>query len=357
MIERLKESSLRCQELETEMSSSRALSDPAYLAGIMKEYSALAPLARLCRKWEDAEKSIEEANSILESTSDPELEELARAEILEANQKIEEFEKELKILLLPRDPNDGKNVIVEIRAGIGGEEAALFCGDLYRMYAMYAQSHGFTCEILESNETELGGFKEIVFSLEGKDAWQSFKYESGVHRVQRIPKTEAQGRIQTSSVSVVVLPEADEVDVTIDPQDLVIDTHRASGAGGQHINKTDSAIRILHKPTGIVVECQDERSQLKNKEKAMKVLRTKILELENAKKNQAISDTRRSVIGTGDRSEKIRTYNYPQSRLSDHRIALTVHNLDEIMNGRIDAVIEALREAEQKKLMESTDGK
>lgn len=334
------------------MSSPKALSDPSVLSGIMKEYSSVAPLNRLYQAWEKAEKKQRDALDILNDGADEELASMARDEIDEANVELLKLENELKILLLPKDPNDGKNVIVEIRAGIGGEEAALFCGDLYRMYSMFAQSRGFSCEILSFNETELGGYKEISFSMEGSLVWQTMKYESGVHRVQRIPKTETQGRIQTSSCSVVVLPEADEIDVTIDPQDLLIDTHRASGAGGQHINKTDSAIRILHKPTGIVVECQDERSQLKNKDKAMKVLRSKILELETAKKNESISSARRSVIGTGDRSEKIRTYNYPQNRLSDHRISLTLHNLDEIMNGKLDVLVDALRQAEQEKLLE-----
>ncbi|MBQ3866050.1 MAG: peptide chain release factor 1 [Clostridia bacterium] len=355
MIERIESAAARCRELEKEMARDDVATDPARFSTIMKEYNALLPLDALFKAMDRAEKDLTEAREILSSESDPEMLSLARAEEEDARIRLAEAEERSRVLLLPRDPNDEKNVIVEIRAGTGGEEAALFCGDLYRMYAMFAQSRGWKCEILDANETELGGFKEISFSVEGENVWSDLKYESGVHRVQRVPKTDSQGRIQTSSVSVVVLPEAEEVDVVIDPQDLVIDTHRASGAGGQHINKTDSAIRILHKPTGIVVECQDERSQLKNKDKAMKVLRTKILELENAKKNDALTEKRRLSIGTGDRSEKIRTYNFPQSRVSDHRIGLTLHSLDAVMNGKLDEIVSALRAAEQKKLLEGGD--
>ena len=249
---------------------------------------------------------------------------------------------ELKILLLPKDPNDDKNVIVEIRGGAGGEESALFAGVLYRMYSMYAESKGFKTETLYSNPTELGGFKEVSFMIKGEGAYSRFKFESGVHRVQRVPETENQGRIHTSTTTVAVLPEAEEVDIEINPADLQIDTFRSSGAGGQHINKTESAIRITHLPTGTVVECQDERSQHKNKDKAMRILRSRILEAEREKQQSSIADERKSQVGSGDRSERIRTYNYPQKRLSDHRIGLTIYKLEQILNGDLDEVIDAL---------------
>lgn len=352
MIDKLNSAVARYQALEEEMAKPEVLSDAAKLSDVMKEYKALSPLVSVYHRYRDAEKREIEAKEILEGENDPDLTALAQEEIRQAEAEMEDLLTELKILLLPKDPNDEKNVIMEIRAGTGGEEAALFSGVLYRMYSMFAQSRGWKCEVIDSNETELGGYKEISFSIEGDAVWSNLKYESGVHRVQRVPETESQGRIQTSTVTVAVLPEAEEIDVVIDPQDLEIDTHRASGAGGQHINKTDSAIRILHKPTGIVVECQDERSQLKNKDKAMKVLRAKLKQLETDKQNEAISSARKSQIGTGDRSERIRTYNYPQGRVSDHRIGLTMHTLDAVLNGRLDDLIEALRTAEQMEKLE-----
>ena len=273
---------------------------------------------------------------------EPEMKELAEEELKNAKNELERITDELKILLLPRDENDDRNVIVEIRAGTGGEEAALFAHSLYRMYSMYAESKGFKIEILNINETELGGVKEISFMVEGDGAYSRFKFESGVHRVQRVPETETQGRIHTSAVTVAVLPEAEDVEVEINPADLEIDTYRSGGAGGQHVNKTDSAIRITHKPTGVVVECQDERSQFKNRDKAMKMLKTKLLDMEREKQQNAIASERRSQVGSGDRSERIRTYNYPQGRLTDHRINLTLYSLEYILDGDLDDVIDAL---------------
>ena len=271
---------------------------------------------------------------------------MVQQEYEEAGENMEKAEQELKVLLLPKDPNDDRNVIVEIRGGAGGEEAALFAGTLFRMYSMYAETKGWKPEILSSNPTELGGFKEVSFMIEGEGAYSRFKFESGVHRVQRVPETESQGRIHTSTVTVAVLPEAQEVDVEINPADLQIDTYRSGGAGGQHVNKTESAIRITHIPTGTVVECQDERSQYKNKDRAMKILRSRILEAEQEKQNAEIAGARRLQVGTGDRSERIRTYNYPQGRVSDHRIGLTLYRLEAILNGDLDELIDALITAE-----------
>ena len=270
------------------------------------------------------------------------MKELAEEELKEAKEKIALCSDELKILLLPKDPNDEKNVIVEIRGGAGGEEAALFAGTLYRMYTMYAESKRWSIEVINANETELGGFKEIVFMIEGTGAYSRLKYESGVHRVQRVPDTETQGRIHTSTVTVAVLPEAEDVELEINPADLKIDTFRSSGAGGQHINKTSSAIRVTHIPTGTVVECQDERSQYKNKDKALKILRSRLLDKAQREHDEAIASDRRSQVGTGDRSERIRTYNYPQGRVTDHRIGLTLYKLEQILNGDLDEVVDAL---------------
>ena len=277
-----------------------------------------------------------------EAGLDKELKDLAEEEMLECKQKSEELWEELKILLLPKDPNDDKNVIVEIRGGAGGEEAALFAGVLMRMYTMYAESKRWKVEMLGGNETELGGFKEVSFMIEGEGAYSRLKYESGVHRVQRVPETEAQGRIQTSTATVAVLPEAEEVEFEINPADLQIDTYRSGGAGGQHVNKTESAIRITHLPTGVVVECQDERSQHKNKEKALKILRSRLYDAMMQEQNDAIANDRKAQVGTGDRSERIRTYNYPQGRMTDHRIGLTLYKLDAILNGDLDELIDAI---------------
>lgn len=355
MIDKLKKTEERYLEIESILSLPEVIENPEKSRLLMKDYKTLSPIVEAYRSLCKAKEQGEEAREILSEKPDPEMAELASLELEEAKEKEAELLEKIKILLLPKDPNDDKNVIVEIRAGAGGEEAALFSAVLYRMYSMYAQNCGWKTELIDANETELGGFKEISFMIEGEGAYSKLKFESGVHRVQRVPETESQGRIQTSTVTVAVLPEAEEVEVTINPQDLEIDTHRASGAGGQHVNKTDSAIRILHKPTGIVVECQDERSQLKNREKAMKVLRSKIHKLELEKQNAEISSARKSQIGSGDRSERIRTYNYPQGRVSDHRIGLTLHSIEAILNGKLDEIVEALTTADRMKQLESGD--
>ncbi len=318
----------------------------------MKKYSAYLPRVQT----RQAVKSQDESIEILEESGDSDLKELAQLELDEAKQNIEKLSEKLKILLLPKDPNDERNVIVEIRGGAGGEESALFSAVLFRMYSMYAEKKGYKVEIVNANETELGGYKEISFMIEGEGAYSRFKYESGVHRVQRVPETESQGRVHTSTTTVAVLPEAEDVELEIDPKDLKIDTFRSSGAGGQHINKTSSAIRITHLPTGTVVECQDERSQYKNKDKALKVLKSRLLKEKQDKQASEIAANRKSQVGTGDRSERIRTYNYPQGRLTDHRIGLTLYKLEDILNGNLDEVIDALVTADRaEKLKESME--
>ena len=317
--------------------------DPEKYSSLMKEFKTLEPVVLKYREYKKVTEDLESAKELLnESGLDKELKEMAQLEIEEAKENQSEIFEQLKILLLPKDPNDERNVIIEIRGGAGGEESALFASVLYRMYCMYAEARRWKTEILSLNETELGGIKEVSFMISGEGAYSRFKFESGVHSVQRVPETETQGRIHTSTATVAVLPEAQDVDVEISPADLQIDTFRASGAGGQHVNKTESAIRITHLPTGTVVECQDERSQHKNRDKAMKILRSKILENERAKQQSSIADERKSQVGTGDRSERIRTYNYPQGRVSDHRIGLTLYKLEQILNGDLDEVIDAL---------------
>lgn len=333
----------RYNELNNKLYDPAVVSDPQQYQKIMKEYKELEPLAEECKIYRQAKASIEEALEILnDSGSDKEMKELADEELSSAKITLEESTQKIKFLLLPKDPNDDRNVIVEIRGGAGGEEAALFCAVLYRMYSMYAEKRGFKTELLNANDTELGGYKEISFMVNGQGAYSRLKFESGVHRVQRVPETETQGRIHTSTVTVAVLPEAEDVELEINPTDLQIDTFRSSGAGGQHINKTESAIRITHLPTGTVVECQDERSQYKNKDKAMKVLKSRLLQAKRDEQAQAVAQERKSQVGTGDRSERIRTYNYPQSRVTDHRIGLTLYKLDEIVNGNLDEVIDPL---------------
>ena len=343
----------RYNELEKRMYEPDVVSDPDVYRKVMQEYSQIEPVVKKYREYKAAQQTIDDSLMILEdSDSDDELRELAASELDEAKRSLPALEEELKILLLPKDPNDERNVIVEIRGGTGGEESSLFAYDLFRMYSMYAERKGYKIEVVSLNETGLGGYKEVSFIVSGAGAYSRFKFESGTHRVQRVPQTESSGRIHTSAATVAVLPEADDVEVDINPNDLEIDTFRSSGAGGQHINKTSSAIRITHKPTGLVVECQDERSQYKNKDKAMKVLKSRLLKMEQDKQNEAIASDRRSQVGSGDRSEKIRTYNFPQSRVTDHRIGLTLYKLDEIMNGDLDEIIDALvtaRRAEQLK--------
>ncbi len=328
---------------------SEMLYDPAVIADIanysalLKEHKNLQPIVEKYREYKKADGTLKESKSLLdEGGLDKDFREMVQEEYETAKEETAKLYDELKILLLPKDPNDDKNVIVEIRGGAGGEESALFAGVLYRMYSMYAEARRWKIEVLSSNPTELGGFKEVSFMVSGEGAYSRFKFESGVHRVQRVPETETQGRIHTSTATVAVLPEAQEVDVEINPTDLQIDTFRSSGAGGQHINKTESAIRITHLPTGTVVECQDERSQHKNKDKAMRILRSRILEAEREKQMSSIADERKSQVGTGDRSERIRTYNYPQGRISDHRIGLTIYKLEQFLNGALDEVIDAL---------------
>ena len=332
MFEQLAAVENRFEQISVELTRPEVIADSEQFTRLIKEHGELSPIVEKYREYVSAQKDC----------ADRELKELAEEELKEARQTVSAAAEELKLLLLPKDPNDDKNVIVEIRGGAGGEEAALFAGSLFRMYTMYAESHRFKVEVTNANETELGGYKEISFMIEGAGAYSRFKYESGVHRVQRVPDTETQGRVHTSTVTVAVLPEADEVEFDLNPADLKIDTFRSSGAGGQHINKTSSAIRVTHIPTGTVVECQDERSQFKNKEKALKVLRARLYDAEKAKADEAVASDRRAQVGTGDRSERIRTYNYPQGRVTDHRIGLTLYKLESILNGNIDEIVDAL---------------
>lgn len=355
MFENLAVFEKRYEELNQKLYDPAVVTNQQLYTELLKENKNITPIVEKYREYKEAEKSQEDALSLLnEPGLDRELKEMAGEELEQAKTAMERCGEELKILLLPRDPNDDRNVIVEIRGGAGGEEAALFSAVLYRMYTMYAESRGWKTEILNLNETELGGFKEISFMINGDGAYSRLKYESGVHRVQRVPETETQGRVHTSTATVAVLPEADEVEVEINPKDLQIDTFRSSGAGGQHINKTSSAIRVTHLPTGMVVECQDERSQYKNKDKALKVLRSRLYEMELEKHDAKIADERRSQVGTGDRSERIRTYNYPQGRLTDHRIGLTIYRLDDVLNGNIDEIIDALVSADRAEKLRST---
>ena len=355
MFENLREAEKHYEEIAEQLMNPDVVSDTEKFKSLMKEHKNLTPIIETYRSYRAAEDNLAGAKELLdEGGLDPDMKEFAEEEIKTAKGDMEKLAEELKILLLPRDENDDRNVIVEIRAGTGGEEAALFAHSLFRMYSMYAESKGFKTEILNSNETELGGVKEISFMVEGDGAYSRFKFESGVHRVQRVPETETQGRIHTSAVTVAVLPEAEDVEVEINPADLEIDTYRSGGAGGQHVNKTDSAIRITHKPTGVVVECQDERSQFKNRDKAMKMLKTKLLDMEREKQQSAIASERRSQVGSGDRSERIRTYNYPQGRLTDHRIGLTLYSLESILDGRLDEVIDALITADRAEKLQNS---
>ncbi|MBQ3093351.1 MAG: peptide chain release factor 1 [Clostridia bacterium] len=337
----------RFEELNQELCDVEVISDQNKYKSLMKELKNLTPIIEKYREYKSEKNNLEEAKKIISESSDKELKEIAELEIQSSRENIERISDELKILLLPKDPNDDRNVIIEIRAGAGGEEAALFSSVLFRMYSMYAQQKRWKSEILNVNDTQLGGFKEISFMISGEGAYSKFKYESGVHRVQRVPDTEAQGRVHTSTVTVAVLPEAEDVEIEINPTDLQIDTYRAGGAGGQHVNKTESAIRITHIPTGVVVECQDERSQYKNKDKAMKVLKSRLLEAKRSEQESEMAAERKSQVGTGDRSERIRTYNYPQSRMTDHRISLTLYKLEDILNGNIEEIIEALNTADR----------
>ena len=356
MFEKIEIFDKRYSELSQRLYEPSVAGNPDEYQKIMKEIKSIEEIVLTYREYKKALETEKDSLEILAETSDSELKELAQAELDEAKESIEKLSDELKILLLPKDPNDERNVIVEIRGGAGGEESALFSAVLFRMYTMYAEKKGYKVEVVNVNETELGGFKEVSFMIEGEGAYSRFKYESGVHRVQRVPETESQGRVHTSTTTVAVLPEAEDVELEINPNDLKIDTFRSSGAGGQHINKTSSAIRVTHIPTGTVVECQDERSQYKNKDKALKVLKSRLLKEKQDKQASEIAADRKSQVGTGDRSERIRTYNYPQGRLTDHRIGLTLYKLEDILNGNIDEVVDALVTADRaEKLKESME--
>lgn len=350
MIEKLEAVEQRYIELTKKIADPEIIAKHEEWRKLAKEHAALEEIVNCFREYKKTLEQIEENQEMLkEASGDVEMEELIKSDLEELEEKQAKLKEQLKILLLPKDPNDEKSVIVEIRAGTGGEEAALFAGDLFRMYSRYAEKQGWKAEIIDSNPTELGGYKEIIFEINGHGAYSRLKYESGVHRVQRVPTTEAGGRIHTSAATVAVLPEAQEIDIEINPNDLRIDIFRSSGHGGQSVNTTDSAVRITHLPTGIVVTCQDERSQLKNKEKAMKVLRARLLEKAQEEQNQKIAENRRSQVGSGDRSERIRTYNFPQGRITDHRIGLTIHQLTNVLEGELDEIIDALIAEDQAK--------
>lgn len=346
----------KLEKINSSLCDPEVVSNQEEYKKLMREAKTLTPIVEKFREYKKANSDLTEAKEMLaDSSLDKEFRDMASEEAAEAQKKTEELKEELKVLLLPKDPNDYKNVIVEIRGGAGGEEAALFAGSLFRMYSMYAERKGWKTEIMNENPTELGGYKEISFMIEGEGAYSRLKFESGVHRVQRVPETESQGRVHTSTVTVAVLPEAEEVEFMLDPADLQIDVFRSSGAGGQKVNKTSSAIRVTYLPTGMVVECQDERSQYKNKDKALKVLRSRLLEEKTAKQNAEIAGERRSQVGTGDRSERIRTYNFPQGRVSDHRIGLTLYKIEAIMNGDLDEIIDALVTADTAEKLKAED--
>ena len=347
MLDKLHAVEEKYRELESLISDPAVLADMPKWQKLSREHAQLAPVVEKYREYKKVREGLLEAKAIFDDNPDADMRRLAEDEIAELRPRMEALERELPILLLPKDPNDAKNVIVEIRGGVGGEEAALFAGDLFRMYARYAERRGWRVDIIDKNATEIGGFKEISFSVDGAGAYSFLKYESGTHRVQRVPVTESSGRIHTSAVTVAVLPEAEEVEVEIAPADLRIDTYCASGAGGQYVNRTETAIRITHLPTGIVVQCQDEKSQLKNKEKAMRVLRARILEAAREEQAATVAADRKSQVGSGDRSERIRTYNFPQGRVTDHRIGLTLHKLAAVLDGDLDELLAALITADQ----------
>ncbi|MDR3552560.1 MAG: peptide chain release factor 1 [Clostridia bacterium] len=347
MLEKLQMIEKHYDDISQLLADPTVVSDQEQFRKLMKEHKSLTPIVEIYKKYKKAAETAEEAHALLDTSQEKDFKELLDEELHAARSDMERFTEELRLLMLPKDPNDDKNVIVEIRGGAGGEEAALFASELFRMYSMYAESKGWKTETLNLNATELGGIKEISFMIEGDAAYSRLKFESGVHRVQRVPETEAGGRIHTSTVTVAVLPEAEEVELDINPDDLQIDTYRSGGAGGQHVNKTESAIRITHLPTGIIVECQDERSQYKNRDKAMKILRSRIYDRMQAEQAQKIAAERRSQVGTGDRSERIRTYNFPQGRVTDHRIGLTLYKIADILNGDLEEIINALTTADQ----------
>ncbi len=357
MFDKLQNADARFEEINTLLMDPNVVSDTNNYKSLMKELKNLSPVVEKFREYSAAKKAMEEAKGMLdEGGLDRDFKEMVDEEWNESRAKVEKYAEELKILLLPKDKDDDKNVIIEIRGGAGGDEAALFANSLYRMYSMYGETKRWKSEVLNANATELGGFKEISFSIDGDGAYSRLKFESGVHRVQRVPETESQGRVHTSTVTVAVLPEVEDVEVELNTGDLQIDTYRAGGAGGQHVNKTESAIRITHLPTGLVVECQDERSQHKNKDKAMKILRSRLYEKMLSEQNAKIASERKLQVGTGDRSERIRTYNFPQGRMSDHRIGLTLYKLEAIMNGELDELFDALHTFDQAEKLQSSQG-
>ena len=355
MFDKLEDLLIRLEEILSELQEPDVASDPNRFRKLMKEQSELTPIVEAYKEYKACKQNIEESLELLNEESDEDMRELAKEELNESKARVEELEHELKILLLPKDPNDDKNVVVEIRAGAGGDEAALFAAEIYRMYLHYAESRNWKTEIMEADETGIGGMKSVTFMINGQGAYSMMKYESGVHRVQRVPETESGGRIHTSTITVAVMPEAEDVDVHIDEKDIRIDVMRASGNGGQCVNTTDSAVRLTHYPTGIVIYSQTEKSQLQNKEKAFALLRAKLYDLECQKQHDAEAEARKSQIGTGDRSEKIRTYNFPQGRVTDHRIGLTLYKLDKIMNGDIQEIIDACIAADQAKKLANMD--
>ena len=347
MFDKLEDLLIRYEEIMGELQEPDVVNDQSRFRKLMKEQNDLTPIVEAYKEYKNCKQNIEDSLSLLEEESDEEMKELAKEELSESKKRVEELEQELKILLLPKDPNDDKNVIVEIRAGAGGDEAALFAAEIYRMYQHYAETKNWKTEIMECDDTGIGGMKSVTFMITGAGAYSVMKYESGVHRVQRVPETESGGRIHTSTCTVAIMPEAEEIDFHLDMNDCKFDVFRASGNGGQCVNTTDSAVRLTHIPTGIVISCQDEKSQLKNKDKALKVLRSRLYEMELAKQHDAEAEARRSQIGTGDRSEKIRTYNFPQGRVTDHRIKLTLHRLENVLNGDLDEIIDSLIAADQ----------
>ena len=347
MFDKLEDLLVRLEEILSELNEPGVANDPARFQKLMKEQSELQPIVDAYKEYKACQQTVEESLMMLDEESDEEMREMLKEELADAKSRIEELETELKILLLPKDPNDSKNVIVEIRAGAGGDEAALFAAEIYRMYVKYAESRRWKTELMSLNENGIGGFKEVTFMINGAGAYSRLKYESGVHRVQRVPETESGGRIHTSTITVAIMPEAEEIDFQLDLNDCKFDVFRASGNGGQCVNTTDSAVRLTHIPTGIVISCQDEKSQLKNRDKALRVLRSRLYDMELQKRHDEEAEARRSQVGTGDRSEKIRTYNFPQGRVTDHRIKLTLHRLDTILNGDLDEIIDSLITADQ----------
>ena len=352
MFQKLEDVEKKYIDLTEKISDPEVISRQNEWKVMMKEHSELEPIVEKYREYKKVEKNLEEAKEMM---NDPELKELAETEMLEAKEKLPKIEEELKILLIPKDPDDDKNVICEIRGGAGGDEAALFAGTLYRMYSMYAERKHWKLEVLNENETELGGYKEISFMISGRGAYSKLKFESGVHRVQRVPDTEASGRIHTSTATVAVLPEVEDVDIELNPADIKMEVFRSSGAGGQHVNKTSSAVRLIHIPTGMVAECQTERSQVQNREYAMRMLRSRLYEKEKQERDAKLANERKTQVGSGDRSEKIRTYNYPQGRITDHRIGMSIYQIEDFLNGNLDEMIDNLIAADRAEKLKSTN--